>query len=83
MHSYYKKLLPNHFDEYLIPISTIHFYLTRLYTSNNLFLPRVENVPCHLLVQMCGLAIPDCIKSSATFTFRWKLKKHFLHVKDT
>jgi len=28
-------------------------------------------------------SIPDCIKSSTTFTFKWKLKKHLLHEKDT
>jgi len=27
-------------------------------------------------------SIPDCIKSSATFTFKWTLKKHLLHEKD-
>ena len=26
---------------------------------------------------------PDCIKSSATFTFKWQLTKHPLHEKDT
>ena len=26
---------------------------------------------------------PDDIKSSTTFTFKWKLKKHPLHEKDT
>jgi len=25
--------------------------------------------------------MPDCIKSSTTFTFKWKLKKHYLHGK--
>ena len=40
MHSYYNKLLPNHFDEYFIPISSIHSHFTRLATSNNPFLPR-------------------------------------------
>ena len=38
MHSYHNKLLPNHFDEYFIPLSSIHYHSTRLGTSNNLFL---------------------------------------------
>jgi len=42
MHSY-NKLLPNHFDEYFIPISSIHSHSTRIATSNNLFLPRVNS----------------------------------------
>jgi len=28
-------------------------------------------------------SIPDYIKSSTTFTFKWKLKKHLLLEKDT
>jgi len=69
MHSDYNKLIPHHFDDYFIPISSIHFYSTRP-TSNNLFLPTYpllitcfyleltllhENVSLHLLVQKCGL----------------------------
>ena len=41
MRSYLNKLLPNHFDEYFIPISSIHSHSTSLATSNNQFLPRV------------------------------------------
>jgi len=37
MHSYHNKLLPNHFDEYFIPLSSIHYHSTRLATSRNLF----------------------------------------------
>ena len=43
MHSYHNKLLPNHFGDYFIPISSIHSYSTRRATSNNLFLPRVNS----------------------------------------
>ena len=43
MHSYHNKLLPNHFDEYFIPLSSIHYHSTRLATSKNLFLPRVNS----------------------------------------
>ena len=32
MHSYHNKLLPNHFDEYFIPISSIHYHSTGLST---------------------------------------------------
>ena len=28
-------------------------------------------------------SVSDYIKSSSIFTFKWKLKKHFLHEKDT
>jgi len=55
MHSYYNKLLPNHFDDYFIPISSVHSYTTRISTSNNLFyleLTLQENVPSHLLTQI-------------------------------
>ena len=41
-HSYYSKLLPNNFDNYFIPVSSIHSYPTRLSTSNRLFLPGVN-----------------------------------------
>ena len=43
MHSYHKKLFPNHFDEYFIPLCSIHYHSTRLATSKNLFLPRVSS----------------------------------------
>ena len=59
MHSYHNKLLPNHFDEYFIPLSSIHYHSTRLATSTNLFLPRAtlpqENVLLNLLAQKYGL----------------------------
>jgi len=32
MHSYHNKLLPNHFDEYFITLSSIHYHSTRLAT---------------------------------------------------
>jgi len=58
-HSYHNKLLPNHFDDYFIPISSIHSYSTRQATSNNLFLPRVKSslgkCSLPLLAQKCGL----------------------------
>ena len=44
MYSYHNKLLPNHFDVYFIPLSSIHYHSTRLATSNNLFLPRVNSL---------------------------------------
>ena len=43
MHSYHNKLLPHHFDEYFVPLSSIHYHSTRLATSKNLFLPRVNS----------------------------------------
>ena len=43
MHSYHNKLLPNSFDEYCVPLSSIQYHSTRLATSKNLFLPRVDS----------------------------------------
>jgi len=53
MHSYYNKLLPNHFDEYFIPISSINFYYTKLSTSNNMFSSLLQD-NVHLLAQKSG-----------------------------
>jgi len=43
MQSYHNKLLPNHFDEYFVPLSSIHYHSTRLETYKNLFLPGVNS----------------------------------------
>jgi len=78
MHSYHNKLLPNHFHEYFIPISSIHSHSTRLAASNNLFLPRVNSSSGKCSLTFIGrkvwCSIPNDIKSSTTFTFKWKLK---------
>ena len=83
MHSYHNKLLPNHFDEYFIPLSSIHYHSTRLATSKNLFLPRVNSSSGKCSLKFIGpkvwSSIPDDIKLSTSFTFKWKLKKHLLH----
>ena len=85
MHSYHNKRLPNHFDEYFVPLSSIHYHSTRLATSKNLFLPRVNSSSGKCSLKFIGpkvwSSIPDDIKFSTTFTFKWKLKKHFLHEK--
>jgi len=87
MHSYHNKLLPNHFDEYFVPLSSIHYHSTRLATSKNLFLPRVNSSSgkCSLkfISPKVWSSIPDDIKFSTTFTFKWKLKKHLLHEKNS
>jgi len=59
MHSYHNKLLPNHFDEYFLPLSSIHYHSTRLATSKTCFdleltLPQ-ENVLLNSLAQKHGL----------------------------
>jgi len=73
MHSYHNKRLPNHFDEYFIPISSIHSHSTRLATSNNLFLPRINSSSGKCSLTFVGpkvwYSIPNDIKSSTTFTF--------------
>jgi len=87
MHSYHNKLLPNHFDEYFIPLSSIHYHSTKLTTSENLFLPRVNSSSGKCSLKFIGpkvwSSIPDVIKLSTTFTFKWKLKKHLLHEKNS
>ena len=87
MHSYYNKLLPNHFDEYFIPISSIHSYSTKLSISNNMFSPRVNSSSGKCSLTFVGPNVwsstPDCMKSYATFTFKWNLEKHRLHQKGT
>ena len=87
MHSYHNKLLPNHFDEYFIPLCSIHYHSTRLTTSKNLFLPRVNSSSGECSLKFIGpkvwSSIPYNIKFSTTFTFKWKLKKHLLHEKNS
>jgi len=87
MHSHHNKLLPNHFDENCIPISSIHSHSTRLATSINLFLTKVTSSSGKYSPTFVGpkvwSSIPNDIKPSTTFIFKWKLKKHILHEKDT
>ena len=87
MDSYHNKLLPNHFDEYFIPLSSIHYHLTRLATSRNLFLLTVNSSSGKCSLKFIGpkawSSIPDNTKFSTTFTFKWKLKKHLLHEKNS
>ena len=68
-------------------ISAIHSHSTRLSTSHNLLSPRVNSSSWKCSLTFVGpnvrSPILDCIKFSATFTFKWKLKKHLLYVKDT
>jgi len=56
---------------------------TRLATSKNLFLPRVNSSSGKRFLKFIGpnvwSSIPDDIKFSTTFTFKWKVKKHLLH----
>jgi len=90
MHCYYNKLVPKHFDNYFISISSIYSDFTRLSASsasNNQCLPRVNSSFRKMFLYICWpkfwSSILDSIKSSATFTFKWKLKKHIVHEKDT
>ena len=73
MHSYHKKLLPNHFDEYVIPLSPIHYHSTRLAISKNLFSPRVNSSSGKCSLEFIGpkvwSSISDDFKFSATFAF--------------
>jgi len=87
MHSCHNKLLPNHFDEYFVPLSSIHYHSTRLTTSENLFLVRDNSSSEKRSLKFIGpkvwSSIPDDITFSTTFTFKWKLKKHLLHEKNS
>jgi len=87
MHIYHNKLLPNHFDEYFIPLSSIHYHSTRLAASKNLFLPGVNSSSGKCSLKFIGpkvwSSIPDDIKLSTTLSFEWKLKKHLLHEKNS
>jgi len=60
---------------------------SRLTTSKNLFLPRVNSSLGKRYLKFIGpklwSSIPDDIKFSTTFTFKWKLKKQFLHEKNS
>jgi len=74
MRSYHNKLLPNHFDEYFIPFRSIHYHFTRLATSKNLFLPRVNSSSGKCYLKFIGpevwSSIPNDIKLSTTYTFK-------------
>jgi len=87
MQSYHNKLLPNNFDEYLIPLISNHYHSTRLATCKNLFSPRVNSSSGKCSLKFIGpkvwSSIPEDIKLSTTFTFKWKLKKHLLHKKKS
>jgi len=84
--SYYNKLLPNNFVDYFIPISSVHSHSRRQLTSNNVLLPRVNSSSRKCSLTFVGpkvwSSISDDIKSSISFTFKWKLKKHLLYEKD-
>jgi len=43
MHSYENNQLPSHFNQYFKSMQTVHKYPTRLTTSINSFLPRVNS----------------------------------------
>jgi len=77
MHSYHNKLLPNHFDESLIPISSIHSPSTRLATSNKLFLPRA------VLFKLFAIAEPPIYFRICHRTLLTKIKKHELLVRKS
>ena len=86
MKSYYNKLLPNNFVDYFIPISSVHPHFRRQLTSNNVLLLRVNSSSGKCSLAFDGpkvwSSISDDIKSSTSFTFKWKHKKHLLHEKD-
>jgi len=86
MHSCKNELLPNHFDNYFIPICSITFHSTKLSTSNNLFLLRVNSSSgkCSLIFvdPKVSSLISDFIKYSDTFAFKRQFEKHLFHEKD-
>ena len=87
MHSYCNKLLPNNFHAFFTSISSVHTQSKRISTPNNLFLRRVNTSSgkCSLGF-VCPKGWPlisGCMKSLSTFTFKWQLKEHLSHEKDT
>jgi len=72
-----------------ISFQSAQFILTPqdLATSSSLFLLRVTYSSGKCSLTFVGpkvwSSIPNDIKPWTTFTFKWKLKKHFLHDKDT
>jgi len=70
MRSYWNKQLPNHFVGYFIPVSWIHPHVTRLSTSNIMFLPRLNSFPGKCALAFVGPKIwsttPHYIKSYNT-----------------
>jgi len=78
MHSYHNNLLPNHFDDYFVPISSIHSHSTRLSTSNNLFLPRVAQ-KCDLQYQILPIRLtPLCSNGNLRNTSYMKIIHNYV-----
>ena len=77
MHSYHNKLLPNHFHEYCVPLSSIHYHSTRLATSKNLFLPRVNSSSGKCSLKFIGpkvWSIPDDINFQPPLSLNGNLR---------
>ena len=71
-------MLPNHFDEYFIPLSSIHYPSRKLATSKNLFyleltLPQ-ENVLLNLLAQKYGLQHQNILHFLPPLPLNWNLR---------
>jgi len=78
----HNKLLPNLFTIILFQ-SVLFILIPQDYPLITTCSYQEENVLVHLLHQKCGLQYQTILNSSATFTFKWKLKKHVFHEKDT
>jgi len=87
LHFYHNKLLPNHFWWIFYSTQLNSLSLHKPTTSRNMFLPRVHSSSGKCSLKFIGpkvwSSIPDDIKFSTTFTFKWKLKKHLLHEKNS
>jgi len=85
MHSYYNKLRPNYVDEHFIALSSIHYHSTKLATSKNLFLHRFNSSSGKCSLKFIGPKVWSSIQDDINFstTFKWKLKKHLLHEKNS
>jgi len=62
MHSYHNKLLPHHFHEYFVPLSSIHYHSTRLATSKNLFSPSVNSSSGKCYLKFVGPKVLSCTR---------------------
>jgi len=67
VHTCHNKLLPNHFDEYFILLSSINYHSTELATSKNLFLPRIKSSSRKFSLKFIGPKVCSSIQTILNF----------------
>jgi len=85
MFSYLELTLPQ--ENVLLPRVNSSSGKTLPLPQENVLLPRVNSSSGKCSLKFIGpkvwSSIPNDIKFSTTFTFKWKLKKHLLHEKNS